>query len=121
MNFKSFFTIMEYLDGGSPVALPSSWTGSEQPDNMMSQPVFLPSLDLGLPAVTKVGKIAILIKDKNPIMMQLEDGTQLFFSYDQFKRITGSPALGRTATVVFQRNITDRSKMPSQISTCSVT
>jgi hypothetical protein len=121
MNFKRFLMIMEYLDAGSAVALPSSWTGSEQPDNMMSQPVFLPSMDLGLPATTKVGKIALMIKDKNPIMMQLDDGTQLFFSYDQFRRITGSPALGRTMTVVFQRDYTDRSKAPSQIASCSVT
>jgi hypothetical protein len=121
MNFKGFVTLMEYLNGGSAAILPSNWTGSEQPDNMMSQPVTLPSMDLALPSLTKVGKIALLIKDKNPIMMQMEDGTQLFFTWDQFRRIKGSPGLGKTATVVFQRNPTDRSKMPSKVQSCHIT
>lgn len=119
MNFKRFAMIMEYLDGGSSVAVSSSWTGSG--DNGMSQGVFLPSMDLSLPATTKVGKIAMIIKDKNPIMVQMDDGTQLYFTIDQFRRIKGSPALGRTMTVVFQRDYTDRTKMPSKISTCHVT
>lgn len=120
MNFKRFVMIMEYLDSGSAAILPSSWTGSGQSD-IMSQPVFLPNMDLALPAITKVGKIAMLIKDKNPIMLQMDDGTQLYFSLDQFRRITGSPALGRTISVVFQRDYTDRSKMPSKIASCQVT
>lgn len=121
MNFKGFVTLMEYLDGGSAAILPSNWTGSEQPDNMMSQPVFMPSMDLALPSVTKMGKIALLIKDKNPIMMQLDDGSQMFFTWDQFKRIKGSPGLGKMATVVFQRNPMDRTKMPSTINSCHIT
>lgn len=110
--------IMEYLEYGA-VALPSNWTGSEIPD--MSQQVFLPHIDLMLPAINKVGKIAMLIKDKNPILLQMDDDTQLYFTHDQFRRITGTPEIGRTISVVFQRDYTDRSKRPSQISSCQVT
>jgi hypothetical protein len=121
MDFKRFLLIMEYHDGGSPAAMSSGWTGSGEVGNLMSQAVFLPSMDLSLPATTKVGKIAMIIKDKNPIMLQMSDGTQLYFTIDQFRRITGSPALGRTISVVFQRDYTDSSKLPSKISTCHVT
>ena len=120
MKFKDFLVIMEYLNAGSAAMLPSNWSGSEQTPNMMTQPVFLPSMDLALPSVTKVGKIAMLIKDRNPIMLQMSDGSKLFFTHDQFKRVKGSPGRGKMMTVVFQRNPTDRSNMPSRIQSCHI-
>lgn len=116
MDFKRFLSIMEHLDAGNGVVL-----SLNEEDDIMSRPVFLPQMELGLPTVTKVGKIAMLIKDKNPIMLQMSDGTRLMFSYDQFKRITGTPKVGRTITIVFQREGTDRTNMPSQIVSASVT
>lgn len=121
MNFRDFYMIMEYLDAGYPAMLPSDWSGSEQPDNFASQPVFLPSIDLGLPSTTLIGKISQIVRDKNPIFVQLSDGTQLFFTLDQYKRIKGSPERGRTMTVVFQRLGNDRSRIPSMIQSCQVT
>ena len=118
MNFKDFLLIMEYLDAGSAVGIPSDWGSGE---NSMGAPVFLPKLDLELPTTTKTGRISLLIKDKNPILLQLDDGTQLYFTLDQFRRISGTPALGRTISVAFQRMLSDRSKMPSIISSCQVT
>ncbi len=119
MDFKRFLLIMEYLDAGSAVALPSGLSSGET--DLMSKPVFMPRLELGLPATTKTGKIALMIKDKNPILVQLDDGTQLYFNIDQFRRIAGTPAIGRTMNVVFQREGSDRSNMPSVISSCQVT
>lgn len=119
MSFKNFLRIVE-AGGGAVVS--TSWTGSSAPDtlSLSGHPPSLPGLDLGLPAITKSGQIVHLIKDKNPIYVQLSDGTKLFFNLDEFRRIKGFPEVGRTMTVVFQRNSGDLSEQPSQIQSCQV-
>ncbi len=69
-----------------------------------------------LPSVSKASQIRMIERNKNPIYILLADGTQLYLSWDEFKRIRGKePEPGRKLTVVFQRNEGDRSKSPSQI------
>jgi len=77
-------------------------------------------MDLGLPTITKSGTIDLMIKNKNPIFVQLSDGSKLFFTHDEFKRIDGEPERGRKMTIVFQRLSNDTSKQPSQIIKCKV-
>lgn len=122
LNFKTFLRVVEYVNVGGAVILPSSWTGTEAPDTMSfeGRPLHLPSLDLALPAVTRSGRISVVVKDKNPIYVQLHDGTKLFFTHDEFRRIKGWPEVGRTMTVVFQRNPDDKSDVPSKIHSCQV-
>jgi len=119
MSFKNFLRIVE---AGGETILPTSWTGSSAPDtlSLSGHPPSLPGLDLALPSITKSAQIVHVIKDKNPIYVQLSDGTKLFFNLDEFRRIKGSPEIGRTMTVVFQRNPGDISEYPSQIQSCQV-
>ena len=110
MNFKRFLSIVENIqDNDNGMA------------DIMNQSTFVPQISIGLPTITKTGKISMLIRDKNPIMIQLDDGTRLFFSHDQYKRISGNPERNRHMTVVFQRDPSDKSNLPAQIVSCTVT
>ena len=117
MDFKRFMVIMEYLDSGYPALMPG---GDSVLQSIFASPIQVPKLELDLPAVTKSGKIALIIKDKNPILMQMADGTQMYLTLDHFRRIKGNPEVGRTMTVVFQRDPADRSQLPSRINSCQV-
>lgn len=80
----------------------------------------LPSNSLTIPKIERTGIISILLLKRNPIFVQLTNNgkrvADVFFTYDEFKRIHGSkPALGKTMTVVFQRNPTDDSQNQSKI------
>lgn len=81
----------------------------------------LPGTDLSVPQQERTGKITILIAKKNPIFVQLSDGTKAYFTYDEFKRIKGEPALGKTMTIVFQRHGSDASSNNSKIDHAIVT
>lgn len=80
----------------------------------------LPSIELDLPQVEKQGKIVVLHQRQNPISLQLSDGSRLFFSKDEFKRIDGVPEVGRSMKVVMIRLPGDASETPSQIKYCKV-
>jgi hypothetical protein len=119
MNFKQYIKIIEqntvgtHNDFATGAMLPSSWTGSESaPEKLLP---FLPSTDLSIPQVTRSSFIVCILKNKNPIVIQLKDGTQLFLSLDQFNRINKTPEIGKRITVVFQRNPDDNSDEPSKI------
>jgi hypothetical protein len=76
----------------------------------------LPTEELGLPSVKKTSTISFLERNKNPIFILLSDGTKIYLSWDEFKRIEGTePVVGKKMTVVFQRNPADRSESTSQI------
>lgn len=80
----------------------------------------LPQNTLSIPSVEKTGKISILLTKKNPIFIQLSNNgkkvAEVFFTYDEFKRIHGSkPEIGKTMTIVFQRNKNDNSDNLSKI------
>lgn len=75
----------------------------------------LPATSLTIPSVEKTGKIAVLLLKKNPIYIRLTDGTEAHFTYDEYKRIQGQPALGKTMTIFFQRHPEDRTGNVSQV------
>jgi len=119
MRFCDYLTILEYVSTG-PAVLPSAWTGSNSSygDSVFSSKA--PSLDFGLPSVTKTGKIQHLSRNTNPIEIVLEDGTRLFLTVDQFRRIKGNPAVGRVMTVVFERSPLDNGNVPSKINAIQI-
>jgi hypothetical protein len=130
LNFKEFLKIEEqntvgtHNDGPGVAYLPSEFTGSAAPDKTLDArnlsslegKSHISNLDAVLPAVTKKGQIRLIEKNKNPIFILLSDGTQLYLSWDEFKRIHGqTPEVGKHLTVVFQRHLADQSKTPSKI------
>jgi hypothetical protein len=122
LNFKKFLyeqnTVGTHNDGPGAAYLSSEFTGSEAPENAKfdGRPPHLSSLDAILPSISKTGQIRMIERNKNPIFILLSDGTQLYLSWDEFKRIKGpTPETGKNLTVVFQRNATDTSQTPSRI------
>ena len=79
-------------------------------------PMTLGSVDYQIPTTEVDSKIVMLNDKKNPIFIQLKDGTRLFISLDEFKRIPGvEVAVGRSLHVIFQRRPEDKGAEPSQI------
>lgn len=74
-----------------------------------------PDVDLTIPSVEKTGRITALMTKRNPIYVRLSDGTEANFTYDQFNRIQGQPAIGKTMTISFQRRPDDTSSGYSRI------
>ncbi len=72
-------------------------------------------IDLTIPSVQKSGRITTLMTKRNPIYIRLSDGTEANFTYDEYKRIEGSPALGKTMTIIFQRHPEDCTDQHSKI------
>lgn len=111
MQFNEFIKITDCLEENGPFCAESfSW----------AKQIVLPDIDLSLPSLKKTSRIAILSDRTNPIYVQLEDGSKLFFSYDQFRRIQGSPAVGKTMILTMQRLVGDNSNTPSKIDSCKV-
>ncbi len=80
-----------------------------------SNQVELPSTDMDLPSVEKTGRITTLLLKKNPIYIRLSDGTEASFTYDEYQKIEGEPALGKNMTLIFQRRPEDASGQHSKI------
>lgn len=128
LEFKKFF---ESIGGGS--YLPSTWTGSGPSDTMSfaGRPNFLPDIDLVLPpegtitpSLKKTGIVKDFIFNKNPITVILDDGTTLYFTYPEYKRIHGDLPIVPKLTkmeIEFQRLPTDLTPLPSKISACKAT
>ena len=95
-------------------------TGSAQSPNT-SQSLYLPATDLTIPSVTKQGRITILQTKRNPIYVRLSDGTEAHFTYDEFQRIQGTPDIGKTMTLIFQRHPEDRMREYSKVDSAIVT
>jgi len=119
MNFKEYIKIAEqntvgtHNDFATGAMLSSSWTGSEMdPEKMLP---FLPSTDLTIPQVVRSSFISSIEKNKNPITIQLRDGTQIHVTIDQFNRINKKPEVGKRMTIIFQRSNDDLSDTPSKI------
>ncbi len=95
----------------------SDVTGSEQSPTMgyAGHSLHLPSTDLTVPSVVRSGRITTLMLKKNPIYVRLSDGTEAHFTYDEYRKIEGEPALGKTMTITFQRHPEDQSRMHSKI------
>ena len=80
----------------------------------------LPNLNLDLPCIKKEAKIQILQYKKTPIFMQLSDGSKLFFTLDEFKRIHGNPEVGKTIRYEMIRLQNDNTTIPSMIRSCVI-
>lgn len=108
------------LLGGAYVS--SDVSGSEQSPTLgyPGHSLHLPSTDLTIPHVLRQGRILVLLKKRNPIYVKLSDGSELNFTYDEYRRIDGTPELGKTMTVTFQRHADDLTKSYSKIERCIV-
>jgi hypothetical protein len=95
----------------------SDVSGSEQSPTLgyAGHSLHLPSTDLTIPSVTKEGRITTLLLKKNPIYVRLSDGTEAHFSYDEYRKIDGEPALGKVMTITFQRHPDDTGRAYSKI------
>jgi hypothetical protein len=72
-------------------------------------------IDIIIPSLRKEGRITTLLLNKNPIYVRLSDGTEAHFSYEEWRRIEGKPALGKVMTIFLQRHVEDRSEHASKI------
>lgn len=113
-NFKNYLNLIEYIDECGAILVPENFTWAK---GIASS---LPSINLDLPTIEKKAKIDMIMDKKNPIYMQLSDGSKLFFTHDEYKRIDGKPAQGKTMVVTMQRLNNDNSELPSQIVKCQV-
>lgn len=101
-------------DAATAKFLSSTWTGSGDIDRLDNS---LPSTDLEIPHLSRRSKIRSVEKNKNPIRVQMMDGTELYLTLDEFKRINSRTSLepGREITVTFQRREDDKGSEPSKI------
>ena len=126
LNFKQYF--QESMGAGPMV--PATWSGSQVPDTMglKGHPLHLPDIDIVLPPegtvtpeLKKIGFIKEFIYNKDPITVILDDGTTLYFTYDEYKRIQGDlplvPKLTRLE-VSFQTLPQSLYSTPSKINFC---
>jgi len=97
--------------------LSTDMSGTEQSETLgyQGRGLHLPSTDLTVPSMERTGRIQILLSKKNPIFLQLSDGTQAFFTYDEYRKIQGEPSLGKTMTIIFQRHPDNNSTNLSKI------
>lgn len=113
-NFKNFIELIDCVQKHGAILLPEDFQWAKEISKM------LPALQLDLPTIEKRAKIDLIMDKKNPIYIQLSDGSKLFFSMDQFKRIEGKPEQGKTIIVSMQRLSNDKSESPSQITKCQI-
>lgn len=112
-NFQEYTIIQDCLDKYGSFCMSEnslSWVKN----------FILPNFDLGLPSIEKKAKIVLVIQKKNPIYIQLDDGTKLYFTYDEFKRIDGEPVVGKTMAVKLLRLPFDNTDSPSKIQSCRI-
>jgi hypothetical protein len=113
-----------HLDGpGGPFVqrgnayLSSDQTGSEQVPTFVGHAQHLPGIDIAIPNnipfTKKTGKIQFIERNKNPITIRLSDGTSIYLTWDEFRRIKEEPEIGKTMTVIFQSK--PDTKVPSKI------
>lgn len=111
-NFKEFTNMMDCLEryGAICVSENFSWTKS----------FVLPNMSLDLPETEKKSKISLIILKRNPIYVQLSDGTKLYFTHSEFRRINPQPEVGKIMAVKMLRLASDNGTYPSQITNCQV-
>ncbi len=73
------------------------------------------SQSLDVPVIERTGKITHIFVKKNPIYVRLDDGTECHFTFDEYKRIHGTPEVGKTLYVSFQRHPADSGPYASKI------
>ena len=74
-----------------------------------------------LPTKTVTSQIRLLNDKTTPILIQLLNGTKIYLTYDEYQKIKPQdPQVGKTVTVVFQRNPEDKSDNYSMINSITV-
>jgi hypothetical protein len=111
-NFADFISLTEYVEKAGAVMVPEHWTKEIA--------AMMPKISLNLPTVNKTSRIDHIMDKKNPIFVGLSDGTKLFFTHDEFRRIHGKPEKGKDLIVTMQRLPDDYSDLPSVITKCMV-
>jgi hypothetical protein len=124
MNFKDYLKVIEEYAlasdyAGGPIQT-TDQTGSEMDNRFTSTGhdiATVPGYDIGLPQVTRRGKVMRLDYGKRLIEIQLEDRTLLQLTRAQFERIGGDKVVPHKSilTVTFQRNPWDTTKSSSQV------
>lgn len=107
-------TVGTHNDQATAKMLPTTWTGSE---DLGRFGYGLPGVDLEIPHVTRRSRIRSVERNKNPIKVQLMDGTTIYLSADEFRRIDSRTKLDpeREITVTFQRREDDGGHEPSKV------
>ena len=100
--------------------LSTAFTGSEQAEPPVSEPVQLPSNELTVPKMVRSGRITHLYDKKNPIYVRLSDGTEAHFTYDEYRKIQGTPQVGSVMTIQFQRHPKYNGQDASKVDWCVV-
>jgi hypothetical protein len=112
-GFRDFIKLQEqnvpgyHLDGpgGSFIQRGNAFLNSNNPRTLERTPL-MPDTFLHIPEqipqTKRSGKIRFIERNKNPIRVQLSDGTWLYFTLDEFNRIKEEPEVGKTMTVIFQ-------------------
>ena len=113
-NFKNYLAILQTLKTNQAIIIPENF------DWVKSFASILPKISLDLPQIQKKSKINLIMDKKNPIYIQLDDGSKLFFTHDEFKRIEGKPEPNKTLLVTMQRLGNDTSDLPSKIVRCQI-
>lgn len=124
LNFKNWLeqnTVGKHNDFATGAYASSSVTGSEtfgpKPNHLTSQDLVIQ----GVPSKTVEGKIAMVDLNRDPVYVQLYDGTQLYIPHDAvIKRVQGEIKKGKTLRVTFQRHANDNSEEPSKIAWAQV-
>lgn len=110
-KFKEFIIKKDFTDQGISVIVENFMT------NYLN---FLPSVNLDLPSVEKRSKIEDISDFSNPITIRLEDGSVLYFTNDEYRRLHRKPEVGKIMIVKFQRNPNDKTQVPSKIIHCQM-
>lgn len=111
--------IVPTVDGSS---LPSHWQDTEFIQNQTAflDGIVRKSLDNlninkgTLPLVRRNTRVMYIKKEDNPIYVRLADGTNLYFTREEWQR-AGKPDVGKRVMVVLQRRPDDNSSQLSQI------
>jgi hypothetical protein len=56
---------------------------------------FMPKIDIDMPMIVKKSKIHMIKYNTNPIVIQFEDKSKIFCSYDQYRRLPKKPEKGQ--------------------------
>lgn len=123
MDFREFIesnTVGTHNDGPGGAYLDTLITQSGILSSP-SSPIPLGGTDITVPTVNKTSQIRFIEFKKTPILIQLADGTRMYFTLDEFNRIPGGkPQVGKMMTVVFQRNPASQNETSSQIQSVTV-
>jgi len=110
--FKKYLNFVQILENNKIIYLPENFSWIKD--------FSLPNLSLDIPEIEKSAKIRMIMNKINPIYIGLSDGSKLFFTIDEFNRISGTPVVGKTLVWRMQRLSGDNSQRASKITMCKV-